>query len=138
MVGGLVGGCYVFCSGYEWWVWQGLYVSSLSLFVILVVFFMVMVMDSKWWWCAVGMVANVVEVFFFFLLWGLILGWVLTMVVVVGFDCCIGGDWLLGFDCCAGGGCCEELVFVAEFWWKVGCMGLLERERQRGRERKER
>ena len=45
---------------------------------------------------------------------------------------------VVGFDCCAGGGCCEELVFVAEFWWKVACMGLLERERQRGRERKER
>ena len=65
MVGRLVGGCYVFCNGYEWRVWQGLYVSSLFLSVILVVFFMVMVMDSKWWWCAVGMVANVVEVFFF-------------------------------------------------------------------------
>ena len=46
-------------------------------------------------------------------------GWVLTMVVVVGFDCC------------------EELVFVAEFWWKVGCMGLLERETKRKREERE-
>ena len=73
-------------------------------------------MDSRWWWCAVGIVAIVVEGFFFFFwLWGLILGWVLTMVVVVGFDCCTGGDWLLGFDCCADGCCCEELVFVAEF-----------------------
>ena len=97
-------------------------------------FFMVVVMDSKWWWwCAVGMVATV----FFFFLWGLILGWVLTMVVVVGFDCCTGGDWLLGFDYCAGGGYCEELVFVVEFWWKVGCMGLLERETNRKREERE-
>ena len=38
--------------------------------------------------------------FFFFLLWGLILGWVLTMVVVVvvSFDCCTGSNWLLDFD----------------------------------------
>ena len=34
----------------------------------------------------------------------LILGWVLTLVVVVGFDCCTSGDWLLDFDCCVGGG----------------------------------
>ena len=74
---------------------------------------------------------------FFFCYGGLILGWVLTMVVVVGFDCCTGGDWLLGFDCCAGGGCFEELVFVVEFWWKVGCMGLLERETNRKREERE-
>ena len=54
---------------------------------------MVLVMDSKWWWCAVGVVAVMVENFFFFLLWGLILGWVLTGVVVVGFDCCTSGGW---------------------------------------------
>ena len=54
-------------------------------------------------------VAIVVKVFFLFLflffffllllLWGLILGWVLTLVVVViSFDCCTGGNWLLDFD----------------------------------------
>ena len=67
---GLVGGCCGFCSGYGWWVWQGLYVSSLSLSVILVVFFMVVVMDSRWWWCVMGMVATVVEGFFFFFCYG--------------------------------------------------------------------
>ena len=49
----------------------------------------------------------------------------------------ICGDWLLGFDCCAGGGYCEELVFVADFWWKVGCVGLLEKETKRKREERE-
>ena len=44
---------------------------------------------------------------------------------------------VVGFDCCAGGGCCEELVFVVEFWWKVGCVGLLERETKRKRDRRE-
>ena len=49
-----------------------------------------------------GVVATMVD--FFFLLCGLILGWELTMVVVVGFECC-GGDGLqvvvgvVGFIC---------------------------------------
>ena len=30
-----------------------------------------------------------------------------------------------------GGG---ELVFVAKFWWKLETVGLLEREKQKGRE----
>ena len=56
---------------------------------------MVVVIDSKWWWCAVRVVAAMVEgFFFFFLLWDLILGWVLTMVVEVGFDGCTGGDFV--------------------------------------------
>ena len=55
----------------------------------------------QWWW-VVGVVATMVD--FFFLLCGLIFGWELTMVVVVGFECC-GGDGLqvvvgvVGFIC---------------------------------------
>ena len=31
----------------------------------------------------------------------------------------------------------RRAVFVAEFWWKVGCMGLLERETKKKREERE-
>ena len=51
---------------------------------------------------------------------------------------CIGFQVVVvGFDCCTSGDCCEELVFVAEFWWKVGCVGLLERETKMKREERE-
>ena len=52
-----------------------------------------------------------------FLLWGLILGWGLTMVV--------GGGNFFFFNFSGG-----ELLFVAKFWWKLesGCVSLLEKE----------
>ena len=31
----------------------------------------------------------------------------------------------------------RKAIFVAKFWWKVGCMGLLERETKKKREERE-
>ena len=50
----------------------------------------------------------------------------------MGIDCGDGGNFFGGNF---GG---EELVFVVEFWWNFGCVGLLEKQRKRKeRERRE-
>ena len=58
------------------------------------------------------------------------MGWVLIMMVVVGFDCCGGGGWLVGFDCC-------NLDFQWWLWLSFGGRWLCGFSRERERERKE-
>ena len=71
----------------------------------------------------------VVEVFFFFFLGqnGFDFG--------IGIDCGDGGWWCQFFGGNFGG---EELVFVTEFWWNFGCVGLSEKQRERKERERER